>query len=311
MTIRAGDQFGQYTIEQSLSESGGTSQIFLAADARNPNLKVVLKIQLSHDNNSTIYQNLINQEVEVLQLLRHPGIVHIYPLEIDGRIRHIARASQLPHQPWYFAMEYLGPHTLAHYIETISTLPLEWGIELFYQLLLIIDYMHQKGYAHCDLKPQNIFLRHPPNRLLPPHPVLADFGSTAQINQGVHQLTASLRYSPPEVLLALERHDMHLTGIHPDKVDIWALGAILFEIVTGRALVNAQKRQIITTTVIRGEFEQMTNRRRDKHPALQSLDRVLGRMINADPEQRPPTEQLIRAIEERIAPLRPPRIPFA
>lgn len=311
MSIRTGEQLGQYTLEKRLSNSGGTAEIFLAKDTRNPNLKAAIKIQLANDDNRSVYQNLLNQEVEVLQALRHPGIVHLYPLEIDGRIHHIARATQSTQKPWYFAMQYLGPSTLADHLKKLGDLPLEWGIELFYQILIIVDYIHQKGYAHCDLKPPNIFLRYPPEPSFHPMPVLADFGSATRITEGIHQLTASLRYSPPEVLLAMERHDVNLDHIQSDKVDIWALGAILFEIVTGRPLVKARQRQEITTTIIRGEFDRIANRRHDKHPGLQSLDKVLARMINQDPDQRPPIALIIRAIEEHIASLRPPRISLA
>ncbi len=311
MSTLTGEQLGQYTLEKRLSSPGGMAQIFLAKDTRNPNLKAAIKIQLANNDNRSVYQDLLNQEVEVLRVLRHPSIVHLYPLEIDGCIHRIARAAQLTHKPWYFAMQYLGPFTLADHLKKISDLPLEWGIELFYQILITIDYMHQKGYAHCDLKPPNIFLRYPPEPSFYPMPILADFGSATRITEGIHQLTASLRYSPPEVLLAMERHDVNWDHIQPDKVDIWALGAILFEIVTGRPLVKARQRQEITTTIIRGEFDQIANQRRDKHPGLQSLDKVIARMISQDPDQRPPIAHIIRAIDEHIASVRPPRIPFA
>lgn len=310
MYIQTGDPLGQYIVETPLSEAGGTARLFLAHDAERPSHKAVLKVQLADDENSVIYQNLLDQEAKVLRQLRHPGIVRIYPLHIDGRTTFTARAFNISEEPWYFAIEYLYYNTLDHYIGEIRDYPLDWSLELFYQLITIVDYMHLKGFAHCDLKPQNIFLRYPPEPRLPPMPVLVDFGSAVKISKGISQLTASLRYSPPEVLLALERQDLELSHIRPDKVDIWALGAILFEILTTRPMVSARRRRVITTTVIRGEFDRISQKRREQHPALHSLDKVVSRMVDSNPMNRPPTGQLIQAIEERIPSIRPPRIPL-
>ena len=308
MTIKPGDQFGPYTIDRSLSKEGGMSQVFLASNSEDRKWKAALKVQLAEGENSATFQDLLHQEVNTLKTLRHPGIVHIYPLHIDGRAAYRARAYNLRNQPWYFAMEYLGEKTLDKQMDKVKKLPLEWGIEFFYQLLLIVDYIHQRGYAHCDLKPQNIFLRQPPDSGVRPMPILVDFGSAVDVDKGIHQLTASLRYSAPEVLTSLERQDIHPGSIQPQKVDIWALGAILFEILTGNPMVSGRRRNVITTTVIRGEFDRIVERRKDNHIALDSLDTVLSKMISHDPQQRPSTQTLIKAIEERIPSIGPPRI---
>lgn len=312
MSIEIGSFLGQYIVEQRLSDAGGTSQIFLAHKQQQPKHKAAVKVHLANDDNGIIFQNLLSNEIAALRTLRHPGIVRIYPLHIDGRTVYRGRAHEVNgyEKPSYFAMEFLGhDNTLDRYLKAVSSYDVEWGLELFYQILTTVHYMHQKGYAHCDLKPENIFLRYAPDPHHIPLPILADFGSAAKISAGITQLTASLRYSPPEVLVALERKDMTATHIRPDKVDVWALGAILFEILTGRPMIKGHRRSAITTTIVRGEFDRVIHKRRDRHDALESLDKVITRMVHPEAVKRPPLEQIIQAIEERITSVIPPRIP--
>lgn len=307
MALRAGDEIEPYIIERPLSESGGMSRVFLAHHREKTHLRVALKAQLTDDDNSLTYQELLRREADLLGRLRHPGIVHVFPLQVGSRISYSARAHEFRGQPWYFTMEHIRGNNLASHTKTTAKLPLEWTIELFYQLLLSLHYMHQLGYAHCDLKPGNILLREAPEVYQIPRPVLVDFGSAVEISRGIGQLTASLQYSPPEVVLAMERKDIPLNEIRlrPDKIDIWALGAILFEIITGRPLINKKRKDDITTSIIKGELDTIRSVRDDVHP---SLDKFLAVMLRRDPAKRPEVTDLIKAVEERMAIVRPPRV---
>jgi len=308
MTLQHGDIIGPYTISKSLSDDGGMSQVLLAHDTERPSHTAAVKVQLAHDDNRTTFQDLLRQEVQFLQRLRHPGIIRIYPLRIDNRIAYAARAYDQTNQPWYYAMEYINKgKNLDYYIKTIKKFPVEWVIEMFYQLLIIVQFIHQRGYAHCDLKPQNILLRHPPVSDETPLPILIDFGSATDIKQGVRQLSGSPRYSPPEVIISLNRQDIlpHKLIHHPQKIDAWALGAILFEMLTGRPLINRKRRADITTTILQGELDTIRSLRPDIHT---SLDKLLDAMLRREPEERPTINELVRAIEERIHSVRPPRI---
>jgi serine/threonine-protein kinase len=205
-------------------------------------------------------------------------------------------------------MEYLSQGSnLSNTIKNIKKFPIEWIVELFYQLLITVEYVHLRGYAHGDLKPQNILLRHPPAVNETPFPILIDFGSSITVKQGIRQLSASIRYSPPEVVLALERQDISPETLitQPTKIDVWALGAILFEMVTGRALINRTHRRDITTTILRDRLDTMRSLRPDIHP---SLDKLLSVMLRRKAAERPSITELIQAVEERIHSVRPPRI---
>lgn len=312
MDVKEGMQLGPYVIENPLSKAGGMSQVFLAYDINRPQHRAALKVQLANDKHSVVFKELLRKETDALKNLRHPGIIHIYPLHIDGRSTHVACAYDLPGKPWYFAMEYLWAGTLDTYMEKIKKFPIEWSMELFYQLLITIDYMHQLGYAHCDLKPQNIFLRYPPDPHLAPVPVIVDFGSAVIIEKGIQQVTVSLRYAAPESIAShtYPHYDYLKQAIKPDKLDIWGLGTLLFEIITGRQLIQGPSKDEITTTIIRNELDTISGLRKGNSSMLRSLDKILLMMCANNPASRPTTTTLIKAIEERIIGVHPPRIPL-
>lgn len=310
MAIQKGETIGPFRILEPLSNDGGMSNVYLACEIERPKHYAALKVQLTEDDHSAVYQDLIRQETQYLQALRHPGIVRIFPLRIDNKVAYVARASEQKDQPWYYAMEYIPGDSLEAHTRTIKKYPVEWALELFYQILTTVHYMHKQGYAHCDLKPQNILFRYTPNPNHVPTPILVDFGSATHIKEGIRQLAASVRYSPPEVITALDRGDIPVNELklQADKIDIWALGAVLFEIITGRPLINRHHRKEITTTILRGELDTMSELRPEVH---NSLDKLLEVMLRRVPSERPDTDTLIEAIETRISSIRPPRISMA
>lgn len=308
MTIQSGEILGNYQIEKHLSKKGATSQIFLAKNNERPELHAALKVHLTNDNR---YQDLLRKEADVLSRLHHPGVVRIYPQYINGRVVYEARADLHRDQPWYFVMEHITGPSLDQLIDKqiIKKYPIAWIIELFYQLLTIVNFLHKAGYAHCDLKPSNILLRYPPSATQIPYPVLVDFGSVTSIKSSPANLAGTILYLPPEAIMLVVRSDItpKELSLRPDKVDIWSLGAIFFEMLTGRPLINHKSKEQATTSILQGQLDSLKSERPDINP---SLDILLRNMISKEAEKRPPVHQLIAALEEDIAEFRPPRIPI-
>jgi eukaryotic-like serine/threonine-protein kinase len=308
VNLRNGDRIGPYVVSKLLADNGGMSQIYLANEFDRPSISVAIKLNLPAGDNRNAYQDLLRKETRFLQLFRHPGVVRIFPVRMDKYITYEARVDIQDRDYWYFVMEYIDSENLGNLTKRlVEKMPLEWRIELFYQLLVIVQYLHRSGFGHCDLKPDNFLLREAAvlNRI--PQPVLIDFGCTAQIGRPMDQLAASLRYSPPEVILAMQREDIPPQNfpLYPDKIDIWALGAIFFELVTGRMLLVQKSREEIRTSVLRGELATI----RDIRPDLpHSLDKLLEVMLRKEPLDRPDIDLIIKAIEERIVRIKPPRI---
>lgn len=306
MAIKKNDIIGPYIIERALSSSGGMSDVYLGHLQERPEYRAALKVASTDSPSQAAFQDLIRRETDVLAKLHHPSIVHIYPMRFGERVLYTARAQTHHEKPWYYAMEYIGGPTLDKMTSKIARkFPLSWAFELFYQLLTTVHYMHRCGYAHCDLKPQNIMFRTEPQPNQLPLPVLVDFGSASPVKQ-VHELTVTVRYSSPEALLAIDRQDIGLDkGLRGDKIDIWSLGLLLYEIVTGKPLFDQRRKSAITTTILRGQLRKMSDKRRDVH---KSLDAVLARMLRRNPSERPTTAQLISAFEQHIETTMPPRV---
>jgi len=303
MMIKIGDSLGNYQIEDYLSKEGGTSLILLGRHTEKPDLKAAIKIHLGSDLR---FQDLLRREVDILKGFYHPGIVRIYPQQINGRVAYEAKANWHSETPWYFTMEYIMGPSLDQIInkQFVRQFPTEWIVELFYQVAVVVYYLHRSGYAHFDLKPSNILLRYPPSPDSVPSPVLIDFGITTKYKGPPDILGGSLRYSSPEVIEARARPDARL-NIMPGKADIWALGAIFFELLTGRPLVNYNSEKRITTTIMQGELDSL----RSERPELSSfLDGLLSAMINRDATRRPSINRILKALEEEIAEVCPPRI---
>lgn len=303
MALHSGMMVGGYQLERELSTRGGCAQIFLAFHPTNPEFKMVLKISKDGKDmpaNRSAYRDLLRLEAETLSKLRHPGIARIFPIVLrHNSIKYAGRATTIAHKPWYFALEYIDGPLLD--ISKLRDFPLKWRVELFYQLLIIVDYMHSQKIAHGDLKPDNIFLRHQPHPEQMPLPVLIDFGTASSLERVGPELGVSIQYAAPELLAALTRADYPRENLAPEQIDVWALGAILFELVSGQRMVPYHSIKKITTSVLTGQTDKL----RDVKPdAPVGLDKLLHYMF----ETRPPVKQIITAIEERIDEIRPPRL---
>ena len=306
--MKPAQMIGNYQIDKTLSKSG-MSFVHLAHLPNQPNYKVALKIHIESEGPRNTYQDLLRHEAEHLARFRHPNIVRIYPINLpSGKVLYCARAVELPDNPWYFVMEYIPGSDVGKYVKNFTKFPVPWIIELFYQMLITVQFVHRLGYGHCDLKPENILLREPPDPFRIPQPILTDFGTAHRVDLKIVEPTRSLRYSPPEVIMAYTRKDISAENfpLYPAKIDLWSLGAILFELLTGQHLFNQSRETEITTSILKGELKKVQEIRPEVHS---SLDKVLSVMLRVHPEERPELDEIIEALEERINSVRPPRIP--
>jgi serine/threonine protein kinase len=291
---------GPFAVERKLFTSG-MSESWLVHDPARPEVRLVLKRNLV-DDNRTAWEELLRNEVEYLVRLRHPNVVRILPFRVHGvgakgRV-FLARESDQEAAPWFFVMEYITGGALESLADKLKLYPLGWRLELFYQVLIVVDYMHRLKLAHCDIKPGNILFRVPPNPAVLPRPVLIDFGSVSAADH-TRRPSGTVRYTAPEFLEAIHRPDLSTDHLVPWKADIWALGALLFEIVSGRPLINEQDRKRATTSTIRGEFDDLTK----LDPTVPKLlARLVNFMISKEMSDRPPTSKIIEILEQQILP---------
>ncbi len=203
-----GTAVGAYRIERRLGV-GGMGEVYLARDTR-LDRRVALKFlgqRLAGDaNNRTRFL----REARAMAALHHPNIVHIYEIsEIHGR-------------PFY-AMEYVDGPTLAQRLRQ-GPLTTEQCIDIGYQVAAGLCEIHEAGIIHRDLKPSNIMLDRRGRAYISDFGLAAVTGQASLTRSGA--VLGTMGYMSPEQALG---------GEVDSRSDIFALGIVLYEMVSGRS----------------------------------------------------------------------------
>jgi len=215
---------GQYTVLQRLGNSS-RGEIWKAIDSESQRYVAIKILRISQSGGIDSMQPL-KSSVEVIASLHHPHIARIHdflvlPAPQSGRVLV------------YIVMEYVEGPSLSDYIQsTIQMGKMPSGAEivhLFTSLSLAIDYAHQQGIIHGDLKPANILLSR--NIASSGHigvPILTDFGLAhlpgIPPNALVHRTGDTARYISPEQAQG---------QIGSKHSDLYSLGVMLYELCTG------------------------------------------------------------------------------
>ena len=314
--LTAGDRVGPFTIEDTLPAGrGGMARVYVANRQEHGRVqRVALKVANigaprgrdadAHAQHTEFYSEALNNEVELLKQLKHPGIVRLYPIPWGMRRNpYIARANNVEEMPWFCAMEYLEGGTLeSHLKQAGGKLQVHEAVEITHQLAQALDYLHAKRVAHLDIKPENVLFR---NRLngdttICPEAVLIDFG-IARPRDRSGLWGGSLPYMPPErVRVMTGRSAPEMAGENP-PVDIYSLGLLLYRMLTGRLPFSGRTRDGITTAILESNPTHITQYNPMVSPAL---DDLVMRALSKDPRQRPVAPEFASLIDEAIAPPR-------
>jgi len=209
---------------------GAFAVVFKGRHRKNPNFVVAIKSITK--KNLAKSQNLLGKEIKILKELtelHHDNVVAL--LDCKETSHNV-----------FLVMEYCNGGDLADYLGVMGTLS-EDTIRLFLcQLAGAMKALHAKGIVHRDLKPQNILLSHSGGKSCPqPHEIrlkIADFGFARFLQDGVMAATlcGSPMYMAPEVIMSLQ---------YDAKADLWSLGTIVFQCLTGKAPFHAQTPQAL------------------------------------------------------------------
>lgn len=258
-------RLGAYTIIKQIG-TGGMGRVYLA-ESEKPRRRVALKV-IRPGNASTGMMRRFEQEAQVVALLQHPGIAQIFE----------ASTATGPYGPQsYIAMEYVDGLQLTEYIKC-NQLDMRAKISLFCRLCDAVMHAHQKGVIHRDLKPANIMVGHDGM------PKVLDFGVARLVNpdvrsQSLHthagQLIGTLAYMSPEQVSGEP-------GTVDSRSDVYALGVLLYEILTGKLphdinqspipeAIRIIREQTPTSLSIldreyRGDIETIVNKALEKEP---------------------------------------------
>jgi len=208
--LHPGDWLDHFRLDE-LVASGGMATVFRATDTRTGG-NVAIKVPHPQAECDPVFFDRFRREAELGREMDHPGLVKVLPAVSGKRV--------------YMAAEWVEGRTLRSLLQEKGRLEPERAVAIALRVCGILEYIHGRGVAHRDLKPENIVM------LADGGLKLLDFGIATK--PGARRLTfgkfsrimGTADYISPEQLKG-KRGDA--------QSDIYALGAILFEMVTGRA----------------------------------------------------------------------------
>ena len=230
MPAWTGKIIGNVRIEQELA-SGGMGEVYIGTHLRLDRL-VIVKVMHSYIEGDPEAQARFEREARVVASLRHPNIVQVFDFDVvDGHP--------------YIVMEYLRGPSLAAYLRELNGRNEKLGPTQVAHLLSImaiaLDYAHEQGVIHRDIKPGNIILHNKTGLFssdlpLSPltEPAITDFG-LVRIHTTT-QSSASKRSGTPPYMSPEQSRG--LTVDH--RSDIYSLGIVLYELIAGHVPFNAE-----------------------------------------------------------------------
>jgi eukaryotic-like serine/threonine-protein kinase len=255
-------RIGHYAIARKLGQ-GGMGVVYAARDERlERTVAVKTMSSFSHDETA---RKRFWREARAAASVNHPNVCHIYEIGEHG-------------EELFIAMELLEGESLAERLRqgplsVAETVPIGLGI------LAALSALHARGIVHRDLKPSNVFLTPHGVKLLdfglarPSDPELARSLRSATELTKTGMLVGTPRYMAPE----------QVTGEDLDpRTDLFATGAILFEMLAGRpAFAGANVVEILHSTLHEQPPALVGS------PAIAAADRVIRRALAKKPAERP------------------------
>jgi eukaryotic-like serine/threonine-protein kinase len=263
MDVMAGRRLGPYEIISRIG-SGGMGEVLRARDTR-LNRTVAIKI-LSRDFAANEQRKArFDREAKAISRLNHPHICMLHDVGSESGTN-------------YLVMEFIEGEPLSHRLEN-GPLPIHQVLQYGIEIAEALTWAHRAGIVHRDLKPSNIMITKVGVKLL-------DFGlakvdpkasatesTTASISEE-GKFVGTIRYMAPEVL----------TGAAADaRSDIFALGLVLYEMLTGRAAFSGTSRPGVIAAVLERDPPPVRDIRPD---ASEALEYVIARCLHKDPDQR-------------------------
>lgn len=281
-------------------KQGNMADVYLAAvddnlDESQANL-VVVKITRLDEKHGEFFKATLENEVERLRRLKHPGIVRLYPVQKTGlrNLPYMAQAS-MPGRPWFSVMEYLAGGSLANLLQQQRQLDVGLALEIGRSLAATLDYIHNLNQVHLDIKPENILFRRPLRAGEEPQPVLIDFGIARTLGQAGLE-AGTLQWSAPERVRFVrgDKPPELIVRPHP-SMDVYALGMVLYAMIAGRLPFAERTRKGITTAILEGNPTAPSQYQR---LVQKELDDLILMTLAVEPGERPTADELARALEE-------------
>lgn len=266
MSLASNTKLGPYEILAPLG-AGGMGEVYRARDTR-LDRDVAIKVLPKHLSSDTELRQRLEREAKAISQLAHP---------------HICTLHDIGHQDGtdFLVMELLEGETLAQRI-TRGALPLDQVLKLGAEIASALDAAHRKGVIHRDLKPGNVILTKTGAKLLDfglakATPVLGSDPSAVTVSQPLTSrgvIVGTFQYMAPE----------QLEGKEADaRTDIFSLGAVLYETVTGKRAFEGSSRASLIVSIMATNPRPLRELQPMSPPAL---DRLIQKCLAKDPDRR-------------------------
>ena len=245
-------------VVKKLIGGGGMANVYLGFDnilEREVAIKV-LRLEYSNDEE---FITRFHREAQSATSLSHPNIVNIYDVGEEDDI-------------YYMVMEYVEGLTLKEYIQRYAPISVDDAVDIMLQIMSAIEHAHANHIVHRDIKPQNILINADRTAKV------TDFGIalalTATSLTQTNSVLGSVHYLSPEQARG---------GTANRKSDIYSLGIVMYELLTGRIPFTGQSAVSIALKHLESPLPSM----RDWDPLIpQSLENIVLKATTKDPFQR-------------------------
>ncbi len=254
------EQFGRYRIERELGR-GGMGAVFLAHDGQ-LDRKVALKIPFFKDDDDGEAVARFYREARAMATVHHANLCPVYDV---GQF-----------EQWHFlTMSFIDGESLAAFLKQTGEMSVNGAVTLLKTVALAVQKAHDAGIVHRDLKPANIMLTRDHE------PVIMDFGLARRQKAGEVELTQSGAVIGSPAYMAPEQVEARHHEIGP-ATDVYAMGVILYQMVTGKRPFEGSMASIFGQIVSR--VPDAPSKLRGDLPA--EIDRICLKAISKLPSQR-------------------------
>ena len=270
--LSSGTPFGQYQLE-SLIATGGMAEVYRARMQGVEGFQKIVAIKriLSHLTDNDEFVTMFIDEAKLAAQLQHPNIIHIYDL---GKID----------KSYYIAMEFIDGRDLRSILRTLEEqqrrMPVPLAVHIASRLAAALDYAHRKrdlqgsamALVHRDVSPQNVLISFDGDIKL------CDFGIAKAASKASHTragaLKGKLQYMSPEQAWGKDLDH---------RSDIFSLGLVLYEMITGRKAFAGDSELSILEQVRSPKLMPP----RDIDPSIPAeLDRIVMKALHEDRDKR-------------------------
>jgi predicted Ser/Thr protein kinase len=255
------ENIGKYPVIREIG-SGATSRVYLARDTfaeRDVAIKVLDFTRGVDAESERLQHKAFLAEASLAGKLNHPHIIDIYDAVVE------------PNRS-YLVMEYVAGSTLEKHATRDRLLPIGKVVEIVFKCIRALEYAHQHGIIHRDIKPGNILLS------ADGETKLSDFGASFQ--QRLEDKTTQIKGIGSPAYMSPEQ--LRLEPLN-QQTDIYSLGVTMFRLLTGRLPFEAGSHVALTYAILNTPPPKPSTHRPDLPPLL---DEIVLKAIAKDPAQR-------------------------